>query len=152
MSQRNGIRIPREVNHQLWSSAWGSTSDDSGATTVDQRQCVLATYGIGSTIQTATVENVDAALRDGRGVIISADVSVLWKGQDRFDPTQRGGHAVVVTHGGYDENGNLLGVYVNDTGIGSRYFLSKTQLQDALASRAVKKINVTNDRIWPVGE
>lgn len=124
--------------------------DESGGTSAEKRRCIMGQFGVESTVQKATVENVDAALRQGKGVIISADVNVLWKDQQGIAP-QSGRHAVVLTHGGYDADGNLLGVYVNDTGIDKRYYLTTDELSDVLDSGS-KAINVTDKPIWPVGE
>lgn len=123
---------------------------DSGGTSAVTRQCILKHFGVESGVQDASMENVDAALRSGKGVIISADVSVLWKDQAGV-AAQSGRHAVVLTHGAYDADGNLLGVYVNDTGINKRYYLTTGELSDVLESGS-GSINVTDRRIWPANE
>jgi len=120
---------------------------DSGGSDAGRRQCILKQYGVASKIEDASLENVDRALRDGKGVIISADVAVLWQHRPGVPP-QTVRHAVVVTHGHYDQDGNLAGVWVNDTGIGQRYFLTTEQLGDALDSGSLE-LNITDHRIWP---
>lgn len=121
--------------------------NESGGTNANDRQCILKQYGIESSVESASVSTVDKALRDRKGVIISADVQVLWNGRVP-PPTPAGGHAVVLTHGDYDSDGNLTGVFVNDTGIGERYRLSVDELEDVLDSGS-GSINVTNKAIWP---
>ena len=64
--------------------------------------------------------NVDDALRNGKGVIMSSNSDVLW-GTQGFPPGAGGGggHAVVLTNGIYDSAGKMTGVHVNDTGTGT---------------------------------
>lgn len=123
--------------------------DDSGGTSAGQRQCVMNQYGVPSSLQPATVANVDSALRDGKGVIMSSDADTLWATQG-FPPGVGGGgrHAVVITNGLYDVDGKMTGVHVNDTGTGTQYTLTNAQLKDCLDSGS-GTLNVTDQRIWP---
>jgi len=100
-------------------------------------------------LQPATVANVDSALRDGKGVIMSSDADTLWATQG-FPPGVGGGgrHAVVITNGLYDGDGKMTGVHVNDTGTGTQYTLTNAQLKDCLDSGS-GTLNVTDQRIWP---
>jgi hypothetical protein len=120
--------------------------NNSGGTSAKVRQCVMKKNGVSSSIQDATLENVDLALRKRQGVIMSADVEVLWENQGV--PPQPGRHAVVITHGEYSQDGNLTGVYINDTGINKRYFLTADELSDCLQSGS-GQLNVTDNPIWP---
>ena len=131
--------VSQEANHPA----------DSGASSAPQRQCVLQQYGVPSTVESATVANVDDALRKGKGVIMSTKADVLWATQG-FPPGVGGGgrHAVVLSNGIYDGSGKMTGVHVNDTGTGTQYTLTNAQLQDCLDSGS-RKLNVTDDRIWP---
>lgn len=131
--------IPQAANHP----------DDSGGTNAEQRQCVMQQYGVGSSVEPATIANVDDALRNGKGVVMSSNSDTLWATQG-FPPGVGGGgrHAVVLTNGIYDNDGKMTGVHVNDTGTGTQYTLTNAQLQDCLDSGS-RKINVTDDRIWP---
>lgn len=121
--------------------------DDSGGTNAEVRKCVLKEYGVDSEIKEASVETIDLALRARKGVIISADVEELWKNQGVG--SQSGRHAVVITHGEYDKNGDLTAVFVNDTGINKRYRLTVDELEDALESGS-GLVNITDNAIWPV--
>ncbi|HEX7689585.1 MAG TPA: hypothetical protein VF453_17895 [Burkholderiaceae bacterium] len=120
---------------------------DSGGTGAPQRQCIMKQYGVDSSIENATVSNVDDALRNGKGVIMSSDADTLW-GTQGIAASGAGRHAVLLTNGLYDSNGKLTGVGVNDTGIGRQYTLTVSQL-DACLKSGSGVINVTNARIWP---
>ncbi|MGN6529601.1 MAG: hypothetical protein ACTHL8_24675 [Burkholderiaceae bacterium] len=123
--------------------------DDSGATSAASRQCVMQQYGVPSSIEPATVANVDSALRERKGVIMSASSDVLWGTQGIAEGAGGGGlHAVVLTNGLYDASGNMTGVHVNDTGTGTQYTLTTAQLKDCLDSGS-GKLNVTDKPIWP---
>ena len=119
---------------------------ESGGSNAAQRKCVMAQYGVASSVQDASVEAVEKALREGKGVVMSGDMEVLWANLGL--PEQSGRHAVVLTHADFDENGELVAVYVNDTGVNQRYQLSRDELEDALDSGS-GQLNVTDEPIWP---
>lgn len=122
---------------------------DSGGTSAASRQCVMQQYGVPSSLEPATVANVDAALRSGKGVIMSSDADTLWATQGMPPGVGGGGrHAVVLTNGLYDADGKMTGVHVNDTGTGTQYTLTNAQLKDCLDSGS-GTLNVTDNRIWP---
>lgn len=124
--------------------------DDSGATSASARQCVMQQYGVTSSQIPATVPNVEAALRDGKGVIMSSDADTLW-GTQGSPPSIGGGgrHAVVITNGLYDSAGKMTGVHINDTGTGTQYTLTNAQLATCLSSGS-GTLNVTDARVWPI--
>ncbi|HEX7636769.1 MAG TPA: hypothetical protein VF457_00100 [Burkholderiaceae bacterium] len=122
---------------------------DSGASTAVSRQCVMKQYGVPSSVEPATVANVDAALRDRKGIIMSSSSDVLWSTQGIAQGAGGGGlHAVVITNGLYDTDGKMTGVHINDTGTGTQYTLTTAQLKDCLDSGS-GKLNVTDVPIWP---
>jgi len=123
-----------------------TVDDDGGANALD-RQCVMQQYGVRSTVEKADITNVDAALRDGKGVIVTADSKLLW-GMQGISSQQGVPHAVLLTNGIYDDTGKMTGVWVNDTGIGQRYPMSTDDLATALKS-GTGKMNVTDNPIWP---
>ncbi|MEI8394319.1 MAG: hypothetical protein WCF85_06250 [Rhodospirillaceae bacterium] len=131
----NSCSVDKADNHPI----------DSGGSNAENRQCILSQYGVDSIIEDASVGAVDQALRERKGVIISTDVSVLWSG---LGISQAGRHAVVVTHGKYDDDGKMEGVYINDTGVGKQYYITSDALKDALESGA-GSMNVTSKPIWP---
>lgn len=119
----------------------------SGTTSPLSRQCVMQQYGVSSTIEHANIANVDAALREGKGVIISADSAKLWSLQG-LPAGDGGGHAVLLTNAIYDSTGKMTGVDVNDTGVGMRYAMSTDDLETAMKSGS-GWMNVTTNPIWP---
>jgi uncharacterized Zn-binding protein involved in type VI secretion len=98
-----------------------------GASTSNQRQALLMDYGIPSTVEPNTLNNIGQALSNGQGVTADVDASVLWKGVITDEQLQRvspgSAHEVTVTGLEYDDNGNVTNVIINDTGTGqcSRY-------------------------------
>lgn len=120
----------------------GGTRDDSGGTTPEGMQSILGSHGVSSTLQPQTMENIQQAVAEGRGVITAHDAGALW------NTTDEGGHAILVTGAQYDANGKLTALIINDTGTGEgmhsvpadRYERSLLQGFDA---------TVTNGKIWP---
>lgn len=92
----------------------------------------------------------NCGIQSARQLVEQARHECLWESQAGLAP-QSGRHAVVLTHGGYDADGQLLGVYVNDTGINKRYYLTNDELSDVLDSGS-GSMNVTDRRIWPANE
>jgi uncharacterized Zn-binding protein involved in type VI secretion len=120
---------------------------DSGGTSPAQRRDILATNGVPSTLQDPTTQNIAQAVAERKGVITSHDVSVFWPPPGQAGTPQTGGHAVVVTAVGYDANGNLATVTVNDTGwgiCGSTY--PAARFQSSL--RPGRQMNVTTNPVW----
>ena len=127
----------------------GSTPETTGGTSAATRQCVMQQYGVASTVKPATLANVDDALRNGKGVIISSDADTIWGTQGQAQGMGGGGrHAVILTNAIYDSSGKMTGVDVNDTGLGTRYAMSTEDLQKCLTSGS-GQMNVTDVRIWP---
>ena len=86
--------------------------------------------------------------RDGKGVIVNVDAGTLW------GTNQHGGHAVVVTDGTYDADGNLETVTVNDTGNGSTRTMPADELFAATEARedngqGASQMNVTRNPVMP---
>ncbi len=57
------------------------------------------------------MDQIEKAIREGNVVIAHVDVLNLW------DTKQKGSHAIVVSGVEYDDNGNVVGVIFNDTGL-----------------------------------
>lgn len=120
---------------------------DSGGTTASERQNILASNGVPSTLPNANMQNLAQAIAERKGVITSHDVSVFWPPPGQAGSPQTGGHAVVVTAVGYDANGNLATVTVNDTGWG----LCASTYPAALFASSLRPgvpMNVTTNPIW----
>jgi hypothetical protein len=92
--------------------AW--TREDSGGTTAQGMQSILGSQGVSSTLQPQTMENIQQAVAEGRGVITAHDAGRLWQVKE-FEGS---GHAVLVTAVEFDESGKLKSVCINDTGTG----------------------------------
>jgi hypothetical protein len=124
---------------------------DSGGTDPAGRQNILANNGVPSSQQANTPGNLEAAVAGGRGTIVSVWAGNMpnWAGQG-IAPND-GGHAIVVTGIEYDDNGNPINVFINDTGMGqcSKDPAAKipwAQFQGAI--RSDRPLNVTNNPIW----
>lgn len=114
---------------------------DSGGSSPDGRERVLDRNGVPSSRQTGSMDNIMQAVAEGRGVITSHDVSVLW------GPGNAGGHAVMVTGVEYDASGNPTRVIYNDTGTGQcATSVPAAQFQSSL--RPGRDINVTDNPIF----
>jgi hypothetical protein len=112
---------------------------DEGGTNYSQRQFILSQHGIGSTLQAATIENIDAAIAEGRGVIASVRANDLWQ-----DPDASGLHAITITSVKRDRAGDILGFYVCDSGTGgkdSAKYYSADHIKNSLSGRP---LNVTS--------
>jgi hypothetical protein len=120
---------------------------DSGGTTDSERQNILASNGVPSTLQNMNMQNLAQAIGERKGVITAHDVSVFWPPPGQSGSPQTGGHAVVVTAVGYDANGNLATVTVIDTGWG----LCASTYPAALFASSFQSgvsMNVTTNPIW----
>lgn len=112
-----------------------------GGSSPRSRALTLARYGIASATVAPTLENLAQAVAERRGVITSHHTSVLW------NPSYRGGHAVLVTGIQYDASGAPAVVVFNDTGAGT--CSSRLDAQTFVASfQPGVPFNVTRDPIW----
>lgn len=121
----------------------GVEDADTGGTSPQGRQQILADRGVASNLQEQTIANIEQAVAEGKGVITSHDAGVLWN-----DPRYAGsGHAIVTTGMKYDKDGKLESVFVNDTGLGqSQMEIPAQQFINSL--RPNRDINVTDKPIW----
>jgi hypothetical protein len=117
------------------------TLADSGETSFEQRQNILKVNGVASTLESQSLDGMEKALADGKGVIASVDVAKLW------GPPNTGGHAVVVTGVVKNQEGKITEVVINDTGTGEcgKHYPAD-QFENAL--REGKKMNVTKNPVW----
>jgi hypothetical protein len=81
-------------------------------------------YGVPSTVEPNTLDNIGQALSNGQGVTADVDVRAYWTADQLkgMDMTKFQGHEVAVTGIEYDDNGNVSSVIVNDTGTGQCSF------------------------------
>jgi uncharacterized Zn-binding protein involved in type VI secretion len=115
---------------------------DSGGTSPQTRQSILANQGVQSTLEPQGMKSVQQGVAEGRGVITSHDAGALWN-----QPGVTGGHAVTVTGVEYNANGSPKTVFVNDTGTGQcMQAVPASQFESSL--RPGRQVNVTANPIW----
>jgi hypothetical protein len=111
-----------------------------GWTTPDQRQTILAENGIESHQEPATLDNMENAVREGKGVMTTHKAGQLWG-----DGTP-GNHVVVVTGMEYDDDGKLVKVVYNDTAVGCHQTMDKDKFAASLTPDV--NMNVTEQPVW----
>lgn len=114
--------------------------ESNGGTSVFQRQRVLGSYGISSSIfdarsEAGSLESLAAYAEAGHGVNISVNSGYAW-GNPNFIGDGNSNHSILVTGGVWDKDtGQLKGLMVCDSGLvgqeSGAVYLSKEVLQDA---------------------
>lgn len=114
-----------------------STPANNGGTYASDRQQILQHFGVESTIESGTIDNIARNVAEGRGVIVSVEANRFWGRSSNLQE----GHAVTITSVERDsQSGNPIGFYVCDSGTGeSSRYVTATELQDSLFG----SINVT---------
>lgn len=121
------------------------TRDDSGGTSPARRTRLLNDQGVPTSSQSQTLDNVIQGVAEGRGVITSHDVSVLW------GPGNTGGHAIVVTGVRYGADGRPEAIITNDTGrLAADGNCGVEYAPDTFENsfRPGRDVNVTDNPIW----
>ena len=77
----------------------------------------------------ATADQLAQAARRGGMLIVDTNAEKLWS-----NPSEEGGHTVVVTGARLDASGRVLGYYINDSGDGSGKAARFVAVQDFLAA------------------
>jgi hypothetical protein len=91
----------------------GTGITGSGTTASPSEQVtVLQTFGVLAHQESASLANLAQAVAERRGVMASLDAAFIWVGNTPVGSF----HTVLVTGVQYDRNGNLIFVFVNDTG------------------------------------
>lgn len=93
---------------------------EGGGTTAEGRKKILEAFGIGSTLEEQTIQNIASAVVEGRGVILSVNASKLspYRKALAGRPLKKSvfcPHAVVVTSVEVDGNGNVTHLVVSDS-------------------------------------
>lgn len=119
-----------------------SLCEEGGGTTPLDRQSLLEKYGIASSLENQTIENIASAINSGRICILSVDARKLY----RMKGLQRQLHAVVVTSVTVDEKGDVTEVTICDSnasalGQSGAQEYSVQELKKALTKRPM---NVTD--------
>jgi uncharacterized Zn-binding protein involved in type VI secretion len=97
------------ANHEAGSSV---IDQHHGGSTSEENVRTLARHGVAARAEEMSFQQILLAVAEGRGVITSHRVSILWGAGNV------GRHALLVTGLTYDEDGNLRQITVNDTGWG----------------------------------
>ena len=124
-------------------NAWAS-----GGTLPSQRVQILAANGVQAHQEAPTMENMETAVANGRGVSVDVWAGNMpnWAGQGVAPGT--GGHNILVTGVEYDDNGNPINVVVNDTGMGQcSQKIPYANFKGALIGGGNNHV-VTNNPIW----
>lgn len=128
---------------------------DSGGTTVLQRQSLLETYGISSTVfpassESGSLESIASYVEAGHGVNLSGNAGFFWDNPNHIGKGASN-HSIVVTGTARDpETGELRGLYVCDSGMtgeSSAMFLSVEKLKDAYLDAKGASVLVTDEPI-----
>ncbi len=131
-----------------WAIDHGDAGNDPdpynrGSTYPYQREHILEAHGVPSHREPQTMENIEQAVAEGRGVITSHDAGILWN-DSRYNGV---GHAVNVTGLEYGSDGRLRNVIINDTGNGhSADRIPADRFERSL--RPGYEANVTDNPIW----
>lgn len=116
--------------------------DYRGGTGAEERRKLLKLFGVESDLVDSSIEAIAEHVSAGKGVIISVEVGELWR-----RPYCRGYHAVTVTSVQKNQNGEIEGFYICDSGSGRNdraRFYRADHLEQALTTR---KMNVTTSII-----
>lgn len=141
---------------QMLGNAQKHGASSTGATNQAQVQAVLgaAPHNIATTLIPQGMAALKTALQAGRGVIAEIWASNLWTKlpQGMAAGTRTGGHAIFVTGAELDENGDVVNVIVNDTGLGKcGQAIEATKFEDAMKDQATDghgEFVVTDKPIW----
>ncbi len=118
----------------------------AGGTTAPQRAALLTANGVPASTVAPTMQNLEVAVGQGRGVIAAVDAGVLWP---PGNAPLGSGHAILVTGVEYDDAGNITNVIINDTGMGTcAQKVPVATFQSALAARGGVSHVVTGNPIW----
>ena len=119
---------------------------NTGGTTPSERAALLTKNGVPASTAPGTMQNLELAVAQGKGVVAAVDAGLLWN--PAFGAPLKSWHAILVTGVEYDANGNILNVIVNDTGIGTcGQKVPAATFKAALAARGADHV-ITNNRVW----
>lgn len=104
MASHNAIQVP--------GNRWAS-----GGTLPSDIVSILQTNRVPAAEVTPTLQNLELATAQGRGVVSFVDAGTLWTPSST--PPSTGNHWVQVTGVKYDADGNITHVIINDTGAGT---------------------------------
>lgn len=122
----------------------------SGGTTDSARVEILRRNGVSAREKSGTIANVAQPVAERRGVIIPLDAALLWPTTSPLTPAMRPGawHAVVATGAQYDPAGNLVAIFINDTGVGQCGVRVPVAVLTPAMSAHGGTLAVTNNPVW----
>src|SRR5207302_665173 len=106
------------LNHAMangWADSVPGSLYQSGGTRPADRVAILQANGVPAGTMLPTVQNLETAVAEGRGIIVSVYAGDIWPPSAGLNPGN-GTHAILVTGVEYDAKGNHTNVIVNDTG------------------------------------
>ena len=89
-----------------------------GGSYPDEQAQALTELGLPTSTQPTTPEGIEAAIREGKGVIINVWAGDIWPPSAGFKPG-KGAHSITVSGIEYDDQGHVASYITNDTGLGS---------------------------------
>lgn len=113
-SVENVVRISgvKATEESVYKSAYvNALCTIQGGTTPESRKALLETYGIHSTLEKQSIENITAAVSSGRIVILSVDARKLY----HLGGIQTRLHAIVATSVSVNEKGEVTEVTICDS-------------------------------------
>jgi uncharacterized Zn-binding protein involved in type VI secretion len=158
INQANGTNVTEKqllqqaINNGHADYAPGMPAEEIGGTSPFDRMEVLTENNVASAEVASNMGNIGTAVSNGQGVIASVNAGQLWTAQQLQGTgiapgTAAGGHAITVTGVEYDDDGNIVAVYYNDTGTGKcMEKVTKQKFENAL--RPGRNLNVTINPIW----
>lgn len=120
VSLESGGHIPLNRLFTYAKSQSPPLCSEGGGTTALERKRILAAFGIGSTLEEQTIQNIASAVVEGRGVILSVNASKLTPYKKLFKKRPLKAriirpHAVLVTSIEVDRNGNVTHLILSDS-------------------------------------
>lgn len=121
----------------------------SGGTYPADIASIMGSNSVPASLATSTMQNLEVAVAQGRGVVSFVDAGSLWGPAGGVAPAG-GNHWVQVTGVEYDDDGNIVAVIINDTGMGTCGQRVPIATWNAAtgATGGVNEHIVTNNPIW----
>ncbi len=146
MREKKGGRTPLNKGFNVDDSSEEGRvrRNETGGTTTDDRQKLLAKNGVPSTQvnQKTNLKEIQDAIAEGRGVITANEAGTLYGPKSKL----QGGHIVMPTGVVKNAKGDVVGYMINDTGKGDcGVLIPAKQFEDSLQNA---NANVTTKPIW----
>ncbi len=134
---------------------WASSPEDKGGTNYIMRSRLLNDCGIPNTVMPhASLETIAGYVEAGHGVNINVNAGYAWDKPEHIGAANgivSTNHSIVVTGTARSSSGELLGMYVCDSGLTDRpsaaYFMPKDKLMNAYVNAYGAAAVITNNPI-----